>query len=279
MRVGHGPSKSIVELACSAPLFAEAPDACVLSDREGVVLGVNLIAIETFGRRIDRLVGKPFTSFLAGEDMQVAAAMIEVARGGGRDERMLHIRVGASERATRPSIVVVTAIANRSTLFWRLREPFDAGRKTGVPGASEATPTELRVLLVTHDLEANAVMEQVARGLGASTAVASSVEEAIASFSLILPQIVVADMFVRTDDGVDVLSDIRRRALRPLPCGIALSGVSGADSQEALQAGYDSFIRKPVSTMSAKSAFYATLRILKKRAAAAARRRGQRGGA
>jgi len=86
--------------------------------------------------------------------------------------------------------------------------------------------------------------------------------EALRSFAV---DIVVADLFIRTEHGADIVTELRARNHRPMPLGIAMSGIAAADSRHAIAACFHSFLTKPLNVESMKSAFAATIRVLAKR--------------
>ena len=122
------------------------------------------------------------------------------------------------------------------------------------PGEAEASAPRaslqgLRLLLVEDDPDTREVLSALLRDVGVRVVAVDSVEAALKAIAAAPPEILVSDVAMAGRDGYDLI-----RAVRRLPPGrggrvpaIALSAFAReSDRQDALQAGYDRHVAKPV---------------------------------
>jgi CheY-like chemotaxis protein len=122
-------------------------------------------------------------------------------------------------------------------------EPARAAR----PG--DPTLDGLRVLVVDDDPDSNDVVRTLLASFGAEVRTAGSAREALDAIDRWVPDVVVSDIAMPGEDGYALLARMRaRRALCGIPA-VALTAYSAAgDRDQALQAGFDAHVAKPVRT-------------------------------
>jgi signal transduction histidine kinase/DNA-binding response OmpR family regulator len=108
---------------------------------------------------------------------------------------------------------------------------------------------QVKVLVVDDDIDARELLERVLGDQGAAVLTASSAPDGLIAIEHFHPAVVVSDLAMPGMDGYEFM-----RAIRSLPAerggdvaGIALSAYGRAeDSNDALAAGFRSFLAKPV---------------------------------
>lgn len=102
-------------------------------------------------------------------------------------------------------------------------------------------PIPRRVLLIDDSYDAALLMARLLEMSGFVTEVAGSAHEGIAAFGRCRADAVVIDVNLPDRSGIDVLTELRGRAVL-----IALTGQSDPDTrQRCLDAGFDHFLVKP----------------------------------
>jgi CheY-like chemotaxis protein len=109
--------------------------------------------------------------------------------------------------------------------------------------------SDLRVLFVEDDDDARELGAQALRLSGAHVTEARSLDEAVSLVRLGLPDVLVSDLGLGEEDGIDLI-----RTIRALPYdaggnvpAIALTGRAAiADSHAALRAGFQVHLAKPI---------------------------------
>lgn len=132
----------------------------------------------------------------------------------------------------------------------------DAQEKNVV--SNEALPSldGVRVLLVDDEADTVDVMRSILQSAGAEVQSASSVTEALARTDEIVPHVVVSDIAMPGQDGLQFV----RRLAADVPA-IALTGTSGASDRETiLNAGFRKHLRKPVEPAELIKAVHALTR-------------------
>ena len=108
----------------------------------------------------------------------------------------------------------------------------------------------LRVLVVDDDPDSNDVVRTLLAACGADVRTASSAREALAVIERWLPDVVVSDLAMPDEDGYSLLARMRSQGppLRSVPA-IALTAYSApSDREQALSAGFQAHLAKPVRT-------------------------------
>ncbi|MEO8796415.1 MAG: response regulator, partial [Polyangiaceae bacterium] len=259
----------VSERARTDAIFTYAPDAYLITDRAGLVRDANLAALSFFDRELAALVDKPLATLISGQDGPALFEMITNAETASakKNEQRLRIRFRDEDHAPLATGAVAGHIATNDTLFWRFRvladEPAKGSRS--LAPRSNAVPSSLRILVIAHDDETRSVVTLAASSFDGETRTTDSMTGALEILRSFDADIVVADLFVQGHAGTDIITELRARNHRPIPLGIALSGVASADSRHALAAGFHSFLMKPVTAHSVRNALQATVRVLEKR--------------
>lgn len=106
-------------------------------------------------------------------------------------------------------------------------------------------PAGARLLIVDDDDDLRSLLVRMLRGEGYAVAEAADVEAALAQFNTGQPDLVVLDIMLGGEDGLDVLSSIRGKADVPV---ILLTGRGHeADRVLGLKLGADDYVVKPFS--------------------------------
>jgi CheY-like chemotaxis protein len=128
-----------------------------------------------------------------------------------------------------------------------------AGDSEGKPVAGRASPPlvrldGLRVLVVDDEADARRVLVKVLEGVGAIVAAAGSAAEALAALHMMKPEVLVSDLGIPDQDGYDLIREVRRRGhhASDLPAVALTAFVHKDDAREALSAGYQVHVPKPV---------------------------------
>lgn len=108
--------------------------------------------------------------------------------------------------------------------------------------------SDLKVLIVDDDDDTRRLIQRVLQECGAEATTASNVVEALISVDVFRPNLLISDIGMPGRDGYDLIQEIRARSYTPetLPA-IALTAFARSEDRErALNAGYQSHLRKPV---------------------------------
>jgi signal transduction histidine kinase/ActR/RegA family two-component response regulator len=116
-------------------------------------------------------------------------------------------------------------------------------------GETVAALHGVRLLLVEDDPDTREVVGALLKGAGAQVMAVASVEAALEAIGSGPPDVLISDVGMAGRDGYDLIRAVRRRPSsggRPIPA-IALSAFAReSDRQDALDAGYDRHVAKPV---------------------------------
>jgi signal transduction histidine kinase len=105
----------------------------------------------------------------------------------------------------------------------------------------------IRVLVVDDDPEARTLVSTILDLEGAQTQIAGSVPEALEVVGHWSPELIVSDLGMPGQDGYELIRLVRLHEDRHVPA-IALSAYASQwDKEQAISAGYDAHISKPVS--------------------------------
>lgn len=116
--------------------------------------------------------------------------------------------------------------------------------------SASLTPLQdVRVLLVDDDEDTRELFALALREAGAEVRTASDAKEAIRTVLSWPPIVVVSDLAMPTMDGFSLLREIRSmHSLERIPA-VAISALTfPADRAEALAAGFQEHVAKPIST-------------------------------
>lgn len=117
------------------------------------------------------------------------------------------------------------------------------------PSPGSRQQTGLRVLVADDYVETAQSTCALLESFGCTTAVAYDGAAALALVDVFLPQVVMLDIDMPILDGLAVARRIRSKpgGYQPLML-IAVTGKSGGMRHQALDAGFDAFVNKPVDT-------------------------------
>jgi PAS domain S-box-containing protein len=121
----------------------------------------------------------------------------------------------------------------------------------GMPEEGSARRTgvlrDLRILVVEDDMYAREMIDLVLRQSGALTALASSAPEALAHFESDQIDVILSDIGLPDEDGYSLMRKIRGKGAAVRTPSIALTAFGRPeDRKQAIDAGFDDYIAKPV---------------------------------
>lgn len=123
-------------------------------------------------------------------------------------------------------------------------------------GASfpQASLPEHKILLVDDNQSAAHMMSRLLQKLGQQVFVAESGQSALAQVSEVVPDIIISDVAMPGMSGYDLAREVRRLQLPRRPFMVAVTGYGqDSDRREALAAGFDKHLTKPVGVTTLES--------------------------
>lgn len=115
-----------------------------------------------------------------------------------------------------------------------------------IPALDDCNTGRIRVLIVDDDPAFRSLLGEVSRSLGYETVEAENGRQAMRLLSGLQPQLIVLDIFMPDQDGIETLQQLRNRS--PRPRVIAMSGAySGRFLTMAKALGADATLLKPFS--------------------------------
>jgi DNA-binding transcriptional MerR regulator len=115
--------------------------------------------------------------------------------------------------------------------------------------AGEATGTRLLILLAERDPYATELSEYFLRTEGYEVAAALDAVEAASKFDELTPSMTVIDLLISPGSGLELCRQLKQRSAAPV---LAISTLETSD--EALEAGADRFLQKPLDPLQLVSA-------------------------
>ncbi|HZQ74607.1 MAG TPA: response regulator [Burkholderiales bacterium] len=103
-----------------------------------------------------------------------------------------------------------------------------------------------RVLVIEDDLDTAQTLAFLLRDFGHEVHYAITVNAAMSIASRFLPEVVLVDLGLPDGDGADVARRLRRHPHMRRSRIVAITGLGLEQREQALQAGCDEFLRKPV---------------------------------
>lgn len=101
----------------------------------------------------------------------------------------------------------------------------------------------LHVLVVEDNRDARAILRLLLAYHGALVTEAATRDDAVRTLEQVVPDVVVADMLLGTEDALLLLREVRKRGFRaPF---IAVSA-QDFDAEQLAAAGFEAYLRKPV---------------------------------
>jgi DNA-binding transcriptional MerR regulator len=116
-------------------------------------------------------------------------------------------------------------------------------------GAPEAAETRLLILLAERDPYAAGLAEYFLRTEGYEVAAALDTAEAARKFDELTPSMVVIDLLISPGSGLELCRQLKQRSGAPV---LAISTLETSD--QALEAGADGFLQKPLDPLQLVSA-------------------------
>ncbi|HEX2166518.1 MAG TPA: response regulator [Longimicrobiales bacterium] len=181
-------------------------------------------------------------------------AALEHARDAGADSEILaiaHALRGSGATYGFPEVTAAAAALEAATSD-ELRMRTDhliAALRAVVAGDSrpdEEAPPPLRVLLVDDDPEIRLIVTHLLRGAGYDVDEAADAGSAQAAISARTPDVVLMDIMLEKEDGVDTAAALFRSMAGPPPRLIFLTGAVRAEQFERMNAaGAAGIIHKP----------------------------------
>jgi PAS domain S-box-containing protein len=153
-------------------------------------------------------------------------------------------RHGGTVTAWSPGPGLGATFTVRLPVARRAAAPVPATART--PDASRSRLDAVRVLLVDDEPDTRAALSLALEANGASVVQAGSVREALADFDRLRPEVIVSDISMPGEDGYALLRRIRDAGGRVTPA-VAVTGLASTrDREQALHAGFDGYLAKPV---------------------------------
>jgi PAS domain S-box-containing protein len=118
------------------------------------------------------------------------------------------------------------------------------------PFNQSAALSGCRVLVVDDDEEARELITTVLTAAGARVQTASSVREALLHLETSKQDVLLADLGIPDADGYALIGEVRRRDAqngRHLPAAAVTAYAGDSDREQALAAGFDRHVSKPIS--------------------------------
>jgi signal transduction histidine kinase len=130
----------------------------------------------------------------------------------------------------------------------------DDGETARVDGeaALEAQPSldGVRILVVENDADARGLISAILEGRGGEVVAVESAAEAIAAIAARRPDVLLSDIAMPGDDGYSLIRQVRQiessTAAPPLPAAALTAYATSGDRAQALLAGYQAHLSKPI---------------------------------
>jgi CheY-like chemotaxis protein len=101
----------------------------------------------------------------------------------------------------------------------------------------------LHILVVEDNHDARAILRVLLDYYGALVTEAATSDDAVRTLEQVIPDVVVADMLLGTEDALLLLREVRKRGFRaPF---IAVSA-QDFDTEQLAAAGFEAYLRKPI---------------------------------
>ncbi len=119
---------------------------------------------------------------------------------------------------------------------------------SAAPATASPTLDGARILVVEDDDDARVLIRRLLEGAGAEVADASDVRSALAHIDTAPPAMLISDIAIPTQDGYDLIRQVRERLDADTLPAIALTAFARSeDRSRALAAGYQAHLPKPVA--------------------------------
>jgi CheY-like chemotaxis protein len=139
-----------------------------------------------------------------------------------------------------------TQIVDELATYASEAKPPDIGNRESPPPVQKSLPTA-KILLVDDNQSATHMMSRLLEKLGQEVQIASCATAALAQLPSFAPDFVISDIAMPGMSGYDLARRIRELDLPKQPYLVAVTGYGlESDRQEALAAGFDKHLTKPV---------------------------------
>jgi PAS domain S-box-containing protein len=154
----------------------------------------------------------------------------------------------ASEGVGRGAAFTVDLPVHEATLETVTREASHPVSVAAASGMRLPVLRGLRVLVIDDQQFTREVVTAIFRGAGAKVSAASSVREGLEQFHTMIPDVVVCDVAMPEEDGFVFVRAVRALATESKRTPVVALTAFGRpeDRQEAMDAGFDAFLNKPV---------------------------------
>jgi CheY-like chemotaxis protein len=115
------------------------------------------------------------------------------------------------------------------------------------PVAIESRLEGLRILVVDDEPDTGELLRRLLNHAGAQASVAASASEAIATVAAMRPHLLVSDISMPEEDGFALMRRLRKGGLS-IPAVAVTANVGYDDRDNALAAGFDAYLPKPINT-------------------------------
>ena len=111
---------------------------------------------------------------------------------------------------------------------------------------TQATPDSISLLVLDDEPTTVALLGRLLGSQGCDVLSATSVQEARGHLSVMLPEVVIVDVFLQGEDGLEFVQELRRRHSE---LGIIVISAEDTDTlaKKAMKSGADYFLSKPIS--------------------------------
>ena len=115
------------------------------------------------------------------------------------------------------------------------------------PATNDIRLKGLRILVVDDEPDTGELLRRLLNRAGAQASVAASVAEALAAVSSLRPHLLVSDISMPEEDGFMLVQRLRKSGVA-IPAVAVTANTGLADRQNALAAGFDAYMPKPINS-------------------------------
>ena len=134
--------------------------------------------------------------------------------------------------------------------IFRVRLPLTQEQAIASPPTESALLAGIRVLIVEDDMDARALVARLLTDAGALVSEAAGADEALAQVAQVVPHVLVSDIGMAKRDGYQLMRALRAagHSAERLPAIALTAFTRPADRADALEAGFQVHLTKPVNT-------------------------------
>jgi signal transduction histidine kinase/ActR/RegA family two-component response regulator len=127
--------------------------------------------------------------------------------------------------------------------------------ETSLPSGSDSDRSSslygLRLLVVDNDVDARSLLNLVLEACGAKVTTAATAAEAFDLLEQLKPDLLISDIEMPDEDGYSLIRKVRSLDAKlgaPIPCVALTAHAKSEDRNQALSAGFQAHVAKPVAT-------------------------------